>query len=324
MVAGAVTWQANVTKPWPRDFGQVWYAARAVLRGADPYSLIGPGHAYAWAWPFLYPLPAAVAAVPLAPLSEAAACVTFSVIGGTLFAWALMEAGYGPLFGFFGASMHYAAETAQWSPLMSASFVLPALSFFLVCKPTVGLAYFAARPSRWALAGAVVLGGIALALQPTWIQSWLAAIGENAAHWPGAHPYRPPALYPGGALALLCLLRWRRSEARLVAVLACVPQMGALYETVPLFLVPRTFWQSATLVALSYVQTYVLAGRHLTEWTGVSEAGTQLSVLLLYLPVTLMVLLRPNVKDEPAIALGSQLVMFRARFVRRLQQRSTP
>ena len=58
---------------------------------------------------------------------------------------------------------------------------------------------------------------------------------------------------------LLAILRWRRPEARLLIALACVPQSMLLYETVPLFLVPRTFRESALLVALSYVALRAVA-----------------------------------------------------------------
>ena len=300
IVGGAVTLQSNLTKSWPRDFSQVWFAGRAVLHGQNPYELIGPGLAFDWPWPFLYPLPAALIGIPFAPLSDAVASVVFLSIGAACFAWALMEHGYGPLFGFFGASLHYAAETAQFSPLLAASLVLSPLALLLVAKPTIGIAFFAARPSRWAILGGVLLGGLALVLRPTWIQEWLAAIAVNKAAWLPAHPYRAPLLYPAGFVALACLFRWRRPEARLVAVLACVPQTAALYETVPLFLVPRTFLEAAVLLGLSYAQANIVAASGVTQWAHVTELSARWSVLLLYIPATLMILRRPNEGPLPA------------------------
>lgn len=300
LIGGAVTAQANPRQPHMRDFAQVWYAARAVLHHADPYALIGRGRAFNWDWPFLYPLPAAIVAIPFTALSWQLASVLFSAIGAGCFAWALMEYGYAPLFGFFGGSMHYALETAQWSPLLSASIVLPPLAFLLLAKPTVGLAYFAARPSWWAVAGAGILGGLALAIQPTWIQEWLAAISANTAQWLPYHPYQAPIFLPGGVLALLALLRWRRPEARLVAVLACVPQTGALYETLPLFLVPRTFPEVSLFVALSYLQPILAGDAGLRYWPIAEHDSARWSAVLLYLPAALMVLRRPNVGTVPA------------------------
>src|SRR5689334_427156 len=143
-VSGGVTLQKALRIPYSCDFGPVWFAARAILRGADPYALIGAGRAYEWPWPFLFPLPAAIVAIPVAPLSRVLATVLFSFLAGAAFAWALMEHGYGPLFGFFGGALHYAAETAQWSPLLAAAVVVPPLSFLLIAKPNIGAAIFVA------------------------------------------------------------------------------------------------------------------------------------------------------------------------------------
>src|SRR5215213_9521380 len=91
ILAALVTFQKNVREPTPRDFEQVWYAARAILNGAYPYSQIGPGLAFDWPFPLVYPLPAAVIAIPFAPFPAQAATVLFSAIAGVAFAWALME-----------------------------------------------------------------------------------------------------------------------------------------------------------------------------------------------------------------------------------------
>lgn len=299
-VAGAVTVQSNLTLGWHRDFGQAWFAARAVLHGDNPYALVGPGLAYDWPWPLIYPLTTAIAAIPFAALAEPLAVVLFSMVGGGAFAWALMEFGYAPLFGFVGGSLRFAAETAQWSPIMAASVVITPLAFFLVAKPTIGLAMFIARPSWWAVAGGVVLGGIALALQPQWISEWLNAIALNNQAWAPVRPYRPPIFYPGGIVALLCLTRWRRPEARLVAAMACVPHTSVLYEAVPLFLVPRTFYETAALVALSYTQHFLTMPQYMAAWALAVEDSGRGMALLLYIPVTIMVLRRPNEGALPA------------------------
>jgi hypothetical protein len=165
-----------------------------------------------------------------------------------------------------------------------------------LAKPTIGAAMFAARPTWWAVGGALILALLAFVIQPTWVQDWIHAVRSNNAAWSPHQPYQIPVTMAGGWLALLCLLRWRRPEARLVAALACVPQSPILYEAVPLFLVPRTFWQAATLVALSYgqhavAQTLMPEPRIQGEYMSLSG---RLIVLLLYIPVTAMVLGRPN------------------------------
>lgn len=301
IVAGLVTLQKSLRFDYPRDFAQVWFAARAIAHGANPYPLVGPYLAFTWPFPLLYPLPAGVIALPFAPLSQTAACVLFSALAGTAFAWALLEYGYGPLFGFFSASLHFAAETVQWSPLYAGAVVVPWLSLFLVAKPTIGLAIFAARPSRWAVVGVALFGSVAFAIHPGWVRDWLSAISANNAAWAPDKPYQVPLLAPGGFLALLCLLRWRRPEARLVAALACVPQTPLLYETVPLFLVPRTFWQSAVLLGCSYAVHYITVGVLPPEAMRPDHLNMsgRLIVALMYLPCTVMILRRPNEGTVP-------------------------
>src|SRR5689334_6881561 len=46
------------------DFAQLWYAARAWRYGMNPYDVVGPGRAFPWPFPLLYPLPAVIVAVP--------------------------------------------------------------------------------------------------------------------------------------------------------------------------------------------------------------------------------------------------------------------
>jgi hypothetical protein len=284
------------------DFGPVWYAARAILRGTDPYTHIGPGLAFPWEWPFVYPLTAGVLAVPFAPLSEIAAGTLFAALGAACLAWALMRYGYGPLFGFFAYPMREAIFAAQWSPVFTASLAIPALSLLYAAKPTLGAALFVARPRWWPIVGGVVLALVAYAVQPTWVADWCAALARHRAQTAPDEPFRSIVTYPGGVVALLCLLRWRRPEARLVAALACVPLTTSSYEAVPLLLVPVTFWESATLVALSYLQEHAAMWFVTAPWTPVEYAAAHgvPMVLGLYLPCVVMVLRRPNVGAVPA------------------------
>jgi hypothetical protein len=302
LLAAAVTIQKNVREPTHRDFEQVWFAARAILSGVNPYTQIGPGLAFDWPFPLVYPLPAAVIAIPFAPLTATMATAFFSALAGAVFAWALMEYGYGPLFGFFSMPVRAAFETVQWSPLLAASTVLTPLAIISIAKPTVGSAVFFARPNRWAVAGAIVFGSATLLIDPRWVAHWLGAIAQYRAILAPTVPFRAPITFIGGPVALLCLLRWRRPEARLVAALACVPQTLVLYEAVPLLLVPRTFWQSVAVVALSYighlwVRLHLPANYH--DDLAYHLVG-QAMVWSLYLPCTLLVLRRKNVGELPA------------------------
>jgi hypothetical protein len=298
LVAAFRTFRIAGMNPVPRDVGQVWFAARALLEGKDPYALIGPGLAFEWPAPLFYPLPAAVALVPLAPFSVQWASTLFMLVGATCLAWALMQNGYGPLFGCCSSCVVFAAELAQWSPLLAAGFVVAPLSLLWVAKPSIGLALSVGRPTRWPGMGVVVLGGVAFLAQPHWFGAWRHALASTSRVRGVGFPYIAPVVMPGGFLALLALLRWRRPEARLVAALACVPQTMLLYEAVPLFLVPRTLRETELLVLLSYVALGFMP--HTSAFAPDIDASGRWIVIFLYIPATLMVLRRPNEGSIPA------------------------
>jgi hypothetical protein len=113
----------------------------------------------------------------------------------------------------------------------------------------------------------------------------------------------PILLRPGGVLLLLALIRWRLPEARLLAALACVPQTVGLYETLPLFLIPRTRWQGYALAGSSYVAAFgqVAAVPRLPGMTLDAVLADRWPFLFvcLYLPALVMVLL-PRALEGPA------------------------
>jgi hypothetical protein len=296
LLAAHFTFTTYPGRTKPSDFAQIWMAARVLLHDGNPYSVIGPGGPFHFPFPLLYPLPAAVAVMPLAAWSERGAAVVFALLTGVAFAWVLTREGYGPLLGFFSASMAYALWSVQWSPLLASGTVLLPLSALYVAKPTIAAALFVARPSWWPIAGALVLGAVAFLLEPRWVTDWLGAVEANRQAWAPAVPYRAPVALPGGILALACLARWRRPEARLVAALACVPQTLFLYETVPLFLVPKKLWEAAVLVLGSYAAIWWASPRlPTTPNLPLSlEVYGRAIILAMYLPATALVLLRPN------------------------------
>jgi hypothetical protein len=296
-----------VTVPYvPRDFGQVWFAARVLLHGQNPYSRIGPGLDFNWPAPLFYPLPGVLLSTPLAPFSQPIACGLLVTIGVACFAWVLMRHGYGPLVGCCSASLVVTAEVAQWSPLFAAATVIPALGAVYVVKPQIGIAMFAVRPTRWPIVAGLLLSALSFAIQPTWLHDWRHGIDAVHMRADGkGFPYIAPVMLPGGFLALASLIRWRRPEARLVAALACAPQSLLLYDTLPLFLVPRT-WKGAAVLAVAsdlaqgYTSFYanVLHPNPSTALQNV-QMGRAFT-LLMYVPATIMVLRRPNEGAIPA------------------------
>ena len=278
-------------------FDQLWVGARAMLAGTDPYALVGPGRALAQKAPNYYPATAMIAVLPLAWLElELARAVFFGLSAGVL-AFAATRDGYARMPMFLSGSFMLALLSQQWAPLLTASLFLPAMAWAYAAKPNIGLALFAARPTRaalaWAAAGAIVLGAASLALRPSWPAEWVA-IARSAPH------IRALVRHPAGPLVLLALLRWRRPEARLLVALACVPHSTLFYEALPLlFVVPETERQVRALWALSWIGTLVQIV--LVFLPGYDFFGDhvyvvgELMLALVYLPCVILVLRRPNV-----------------------------
>ena len=304
-------------------FDQLWVGARAMLAGTDPYALVGPGRALAQKAPNYYPATAMIAVLPLAWLElELARAVFFGLSAGVL-AFAATRDGYARMPMFLSGSFMLALLSQQWAPLLTASLFLPAMAWAYAAKPNIGLALFAARPTRaalaWAAAGAIVLGAASLALRPSWPAEWVA-IARSAPH------IRALVRHPAGPLVLLALLRWRRPEARLLVALACVPHSTLFYEALPLlFVVPETERQVRALWALSWIGTLVQIV--LVFLPGYDFFGDHVSVVgelmlaLVYLPCVILVLRRPNV--APADLPMPAWVESVGRALSRLHERAT-
>ena len=145
------------------------------------------------------------------------------------------------------------------------------------------------RRAQWigTIIGGVVLAAISFALMPSWLAAWL-----RAARGFGERPLI--ALTPLGILVLFVLFRWRRPEARLLLLMVSVVRTPALYDELPLIIIPSTLRESLVLVIGSHlaalVQEYAIRGD--SPNVPLSAAGL---ILFLYLPATVMVLRRPNV-----------------------------
>ena len=281
------------------DFDHLWHAAHFLWRGIDPYAAIGPGRMYDFPWPLYYPLPAVLAVAPLAALPMLAARAAFVGVAAALLAYAVTRDGYARLPLFVSASFVAAARAAQWSPLMTAAALLAPLAWLTTVKPTTGLALLAGARDRViavAAVGGAALLALSFAVEPGWVAGWMASV-RNAPH------LVPPLLRTGGVLVLLALLKWRRPEARMLVALACVPQTTVLYETVPLFLVPRTLRESLILALCSDVALLLTTGMPATATSQPTllRAMGNVVVPLTYLPALVMVLRRPNEGEVPVL-----------------------
>lgn len=276
---------------WPTDFDQLWHAARALVQGANPYDVVGPGRTFAWDWPLFYPLPAVLFAVPFTLLPVAAARVAFSTLAGGALGWAMGPRirTHWPL--LLSASYLIATSRTQWAPLLLTAAWAPAFGAVLAAKPNVGLAVLASLSRRGlavALAGCAVAAGVSLVVSPGWFGRWLTAV-ESAPH------IMAPIAMPGGFLLVLAALRWRRADARLLLAMACVPHTPSLYDLLPLFFVCRTLRESLGLALLTQVLFWGIVGFASFPTFDAYAAGLgQVSIAVVYLPALLAVLARPN------------------------------
>jgi hypothetical protein len=293
-IAAWIAYAAPGSAMW--DAGQFHLAVRAFLAGQDPYAVVAQHRPF----PLFYPFSALLLFAPFALLPELPARIGWAMLQGGVLAWA--AARYRPvlLIGLLSASYLDALVLGHFSPLFTAAALVPTLGFVWAAKPTLGAAFFAAFPSRQAAAGMLGITVVSLALMPRWPALWLDAVRHQI--------HTPPVLRPGGALLLLALLRWQRPEGRLLAAYAFVPQTTGLYDTLPLFLVPRRRCEAYLLAVLTFVAAFlvpVLYPWHQIEGEPLVhhlQKRWLSTLVLLYLPVLVM-LLRPA--PEPGPSQGS-------------------
>ena len=286
LFAAAISWiGTHRTGFGVPDFHWWWVGARALLDGQNPYEavprVIGP------AFRLYHPMPAVLVAVPFALLRPDVALSLFSALSTAILAFAVTRTSYARLPLFLSASFAHAAVMGQWSLLLTAVLFLPWLAFLGAVKPNVGLAILGTSLSWRAAVAMMVFAAVSLAAMPSWPREWLAQLPNSPYHF---SPLRTPV----GFLTLLALLRWRRPEARLLAVLGVVPQSPFVYEALPLFLIPRTRYQTYALVIGSDVAlgVYVLArGIDQSRFYWINGIAV---VVTMYLPALVMVLRRPN------------------------------
>jgi hypothetical protein len=293
LLAGAAVFAAyRLPPPTNSDLDQVLDGARALLRGGDPYS---PTTRAQFFFPQLYPLTAMLLLTPLALLPAELARVVWAAAGGVALTLAARRYRRGLPAALLSASFLNAVILGQWSPFLTASAVFPVLGVAWAAKPSIGAAMFASFPSRRGTIAAALLVGLSLVVYPSWPWHWSSALFEG--------PQAIPILRPAGFLLLLALIRWRRPEARLLVALACVPQTIGLYDTLPLFLIPRTRMEGYGLAVMSYLAAFgqALLYPRLPHMTLAENLAERWPVVLvcLYLPALLLVLRPRSGEDVP-------------------------
>jgi len=289
---GLASWAASrVPGVTEQDFKAWWLAARLVLQHQNPYTnIVGIGGQPA----FFHPLPTAIATIPFTFLPEAVAGSIFTGLACGLLAFAVTETAWWPLLIFLSSGLAWSVVVAQLSPLLVAATLLPSLTWVGFLKPNIGIAMFAHRPSIKAAVIILLITVASLAVRPTWPAEWIATTRRSPFHFA---PWRAT----GGVVLLLAFLRWRRPEARLLAVLALVPQSPIPYEALILFVIPRSRGEMIGLVLLGDIAGLLISN---VSFQGDPQAFARIAVpamlWLMYVPALVMVLARPNVGPAPA------------------------
>lgn len=213
--------------------------ARRLLAGLNPYAAPYPAlasdPAYLWLY---YPLPALLLCVPVAWLPDRLAIGALCGLSAGLLVWSVApRRERWPVL----VSLPVAVCLIYANPfplICAAAWSLPWLAPVAVAKPNVALPVLIARPSwRWlpvGLSAALVAASIPL--------GWLTHLGS--------HENQIAIATPIGAVAVLCLLRYRDRRARLVLLMACMPLR--LSDTAALLFAARTPLQGWLLSAVSW------------------------------------------------------------------------
>jgi hypothetical protein len=243
---------------WPLD------GARVLLRGHNPYGPMFQAHTNQLDWqdqPLWYPLPAVLLVLPLTPLPDRFAMTVFVGLSACVLAYSLTKRGWEALLVCASAPFFWACLYGQWAPLVLVAALTTAAAPLSLCKPSLGLAAFAYRPTkRGALLIAIVLLG-SFSVVPTWPWDWRANLAQAF--------HRPPLWYPyGGLVLLLAGVCWRQPAGRLLLIMASVPQSYWFYDQVALALVAPTTRLRLLWVVCSWgaVVGYISTGGHISAW----------------------------------------------------------
>jgi hypothetical protein len=292
-VAATVAWLSMGPSGLAKDFTLSWTAANHVLAGHDPYGEMRPTGVYPFNVPFYYPLPAALLATPFAPIPVRYAGVAFVFVSFGIAAVALMRDSAPRVAMLLGFPAVMAATLGQWSPLLVAATVVPAVQLVLPVKPTLGAAAFASRPARLGVVLALLVLGLCFVIQPGWLASWRAAV--SGAWTSYTSPFRWG--HGAGVVLLAALVWWRDPGARLLGVMALAPQLPLFYDQLLVQAAARTRREVLVLVAASWVGglTWAFQG---SPNAGGERPATLIILLSVYLPALGVVAWR-NVRRRP-------------------------
>jgi hypothetical protein len=283
------------------DFSIAWNGAKLLLEGRNPYELIGPGREVSYPFTLHYPASTLVAAMPLTLLSERAADLVFVFLSASVLAFVATQENFNRLWIFPSAAFIISARAGQYTPLMAAGYFAPWAAVLLPIKPSTGLAVMGSWSSKraWVSGGvsAFILLGISFLMLPNWPREWIDATTSSG-------EYVSPLRKMGGFVLLLALLKWRQREARLLLLLALIPQVSSWYEGLLPMLVGRTKRECQLLSltsSLGYLMLIPLSFMSPTQEIAIPVVGDMMNAFC-YLPALIVVLRR---KDEISPSLSA-------------------
>jgi hypothetical protein len=173
--------------------------------------------------------------------------------------------------------------------LLVAAAFLPLLFPLAIAKPALAAPILLNFPNLrgYLLAAGMVL--FSLVLLPAWPILWLQSISGQE---PGK--YALPILMGPTILVLIGLIWYRYRPARLLVMLAFVPQHAFFYDQLLLWILPRTLLQSlafSTVGWLAYL-SWSLFDPTFDPWLALTPQGPGLdwTAPLFYLPALVIVL----------------------------------
>jgi hypothetical protein len=256
----------------PTDYYWSHWAGRRLLAGLDCYE-IPPSPRYV-----PYPLTAPVLTLPLALLPLSVAVALFAGASSALLAFALTrpEPGQAPpywrLLMFCSFPYSVALVSVQWSPLLVATMLLPALLPLNLAKPQYLIPNLP-NLNRRSLVACILIGIATLLISPTWPWRWLRDLGPYDGFVPAI--VLPPLL--------ISLLWWREERARLLGLLSVMPQQWMGYDQLAVWLLPRSAREMIWYTAGSWLLIALFAA------TGTRGPRGLLSTVCFYLPALLLV-----------------------------------
>lgn len=258
------------------DFRWALRLARSILARQNPYNT-----------PLeQYPLTAGFLALPFLHFAPEVAAGLFWGISSALLAFGLTREGYGRLRIFLAYPFWAGILTVQWSPLIAASAFFPLLLPVTMAKPQIGLPVFLTCLSRRGVMACALLLAATFAVMPNWPLLWLRQTAN--------YEFFIPLLVLPGPLLLLALFRYRERDAWLLFLAALMPQRW-FFDAFILWLIPKSRREIAWTVFFSW-------GAGIWRWYHYHYTSTQVGrcvVIFLYLPMLLVILLRPPAEWQP-------------------------